>query len=155
MQPLRNKLFTHEYLGNISIVKFMCVVLLILSTFPLSGQSTKNIEKVVIGDYCYILHTVQRNETLYSISRLYECTQEEVLSSNKIISGIIKKGMILKIPDHSYQKPQIAKIDESKFVQHLVSSGDNYYQLNLKYGVDEQELLKYNPVLKEGLKACF
>ncbi|MEI6277121.1 MAG: ABC transporter substrate-binding protein [Prolixibacteraceae bacterium] len=153
MQPLRNKLFTHEYLGNISIVKFMCVVLLILSTFPLSGQSTKNIEKVVIGDYCYILHTVQRNETLYSISRLYECTQEEVLSSNKIISGIIKKGMILKIPDHSYQKPQIAKIDESKFVQHLVSSGDNYYQLNLKYGVDEQELLKYNPVLKEGLKA--
>ena len=61
--------------------------------------------------------------------------------------------MILKIPDHSYQKPMAAKIDAGKFVQHQIVSGDNYYQFKLKYGVNEEELLKANPDLKDGLKA--
>ena len=107
---------------------------------------------MVIGDSRFILHTVQKKETLYSISKRYGCTQEEVLSSNKNIAGVIKKGMVLKIPDHDYQKPQPAKMDASKFLQHLVVSGDNFYQLKLKYGVEEEELIKNNPDLKEGLK---
>jgi len=108
---------------------------------------------VVIGDSRYILHTVKKSQTLYSIARFYECSQEEVLAANKNISGVIKKGMVLKIPDHSYQKPQPVNIEEGKFFQYLTVSGDNYYQLKLRYGVEEEELLKYNPELKDGLKA--
>jgi ABC-type branched-subunit amino acid transport system substrate-binding protein len=128
-------------------------VLLLFFAIAVSGQNNKELEKIVIGDFRYILHTVQKKETLYSISRQYDCTQEEILANNKNIEGVIKKGMVLKIPDHTYQKPQSAKIDESKFLHHLVVSGDNYYQLKLKYGVDEDELFKYNPDLKDGLKA--
>ena len=141
-----------ERRGGYRSKDFLIVLLLFLFTLTAAAQETKNPERIVIGEVGYILHTVQKNETLYSISRLYECTQEEVLAANKNISGVIKKGMILKIPDHSYQKPQSPKIDESRFVRHLVVSGDNYYQLKLKYGVDEEELLKYNPDLKDGLK---
>ena len=129
------------------------VLLLLISACSSFGQSGKNYEKVVIGDFRYILHNVQKNETLYSISRLYGCSQEEVLAANRNITGVIKKGTVLKIPDHSYQKPQSAKIDESKFTQYLIVSGDNYFQLKLKYGVEEEELLRYNPDLKNGLKA--
>ena len=139
--------------GSLSYFSFLGVLLLFFSVLPAFGQDSKDTEKVVVGDFRYILHTVQKNETLYSIARQHDCSQEEVLAANKNITGIIRKGMVLKIPDHTYQKPQIAKIDESKFVQHLIVSGDNYYQLKIKYGVEEEELLKFNPELKDGLKA--
>ncbi|HWS01653.1 MAG TPA: LysM peptidoglycan-binding domain-containing protein, partial [Prolixibacteraceae bacterium] len=148
-----NMISTKEISGSTRKMDLLVVFLLLFSTFLSFGQSGKNYEKVVIGDFRYILHDVQKKETLYSISRLYGCSQEEVLAANKNITGVIKKGMVLKIPDHSYKKPQSAKIDESKFTQHQIVSGDNYYQLKLKYGVEEEELLKYNPDLKNGLKA--
>ncbi len=148
-----NSSIAKERIGSSLINNFLSVLLLFLCSFSAVGQGTKNLEKVVIGDFRYILHTVQRKETLYSISRQYDCTQEEVLANNKNIEGIIKKGMILKVPDHTWQKPQSAKIDESEFIRHPVVSGDNYYQLKLKYGIDEEELLKFNPELKEGLKS--
>ena len=144
---------TKERSGSLNTRNFLFVLLLLFAAFPSLAQDNKNLERVVIGEARFILHTVQKNETLYSISKLYDCSQEEVLATNRNISGVIKKGMVLKIPDHTYQKPQTAKFDENKFVQHLVVSGDNYYQLKLKYGVDEEELLKFNPDLKEGLKA--
>ncbi len=148
-----NFITTKERPGSLSFGNLLSVLLLFLTTLAVSGQEVKTMDKVVIGDFRYILHTVQKKETLYSISKRYECTQEEVLASNKEITGIIKRGMILKIPDHTYQKPHAAKIDGSRFMQHLVVSGDNYYQLKLKYGTEEEELLKYNPDLREGLKA--
>lgn len=134
-------------------VKFILSAFLLFFVLSAVGQDGKSTEKIVIGDARFILHKVQKRETLYSISRLYDCTQEEVLASNKEITGVIKKGMILRIPDHTYQKSPSIKVDESKFVRHQVVSGENYYQLKLKYGVEEEELLKVNPELKEGLKA--
>ena len=142
-----------EHSGGIRKRSLLYVLLLLLAAFIVNGQESKVFDKVVIGNTRYILHPVQKNETLYSISRLYDCTQEEVLAANNL-SGVIKKGMILKIPDHTYQQPaQTAPIDESKFIKYLAVSGDNFYQLKLKFGVDEEELLKINPDLKEGLKA--
>ena len=133
--------------------KFILSVLMLFFIITAFGQDGKSTEKVVIGDARYILHKVQKKETLYSISRLYDCTQEEVLANNKEITGVIKKGMTLRIPDHSFQKPNAIKVDETKFVRHQVVSGENFYQLKLKYGVEEEELLKLNPELKEGLKS--
>lgn len=143
---------TRERSGTSASGNPLLLLLMIFFSLSVSGQNSKNYDKVVIGDFRFILHTVQKKETLYSIAKQYGCTQEEVLSNNKNITGVIKKGMVLKIPDHSYQKPQAARVDENRFIKHPVISGDNYYQLKLKYGVDEEELLKFNPELKEGLK---
>ncbi len=148
-----NFISAKERSGSNQLKNFLAVLLLFFTVFATFGQETKNYDKVVIGDFRYILHNVQKNETLYSIARLYDCSQEEVLAANKNITGVIQKGMVLKIPDHTYQKPQSAKVDERKFIQYQTVSGDNFYQLKLRYGVDEEELLKFNPDLKEGLKA--
>ena len=148
-----NLIPTKERSGSYQLKNFLAVLLLFFAVSFAFGQENRNSDKVVIGDLRYILHNVQRNETLYSIARMYECTQEEVLAANKNLTGVIQKGMVLKIPDHTYQKPQSAKVDENKFIQYQTVSGDNYYQLKLRYGVEEEELLKFNPDLKEGLKA--
>lgn len=140
-------------MGGLLVRCLLGVLLFFMAGTTAFGQEPRQLEKVVVGDARYILHTVLKSETLYSISRMYDCTQEEVLAANRNITGVIKKGMVLRIPDHTYQKPSSVKIDETKFIRHLVVSGDNYYQLKLKYGVEEEELLKLNPDLKEGLKA--
>ncbi len=138
---------------SLFLVNILSVLLLCLSLSAISQESKKP-ESIVVGDKRFILHTILKKETLYSISKKYDCTQEEVLANNKEVTGAIKKGMVLRIPDHTYHKPQsVVKIDESKFIRHQVVSGDNYYQLKLKYGVEEEELLKLNPELKEGLRA--
>lgn len=134
-------------------VKFILSVILLFFVLAAIGQDDKSIEKVVIGDARFILHKVKKKETLYSISRVYDCSQEEILANNKEITGVIKKGMTLRIPDHTYQRPSSVKVDENRFVRHQVVSGDNYYQLKLKYGIEEEELLSVNPELKDGLKA--
>lgn len=139
--------------GSLLHTSFLSALLFFCFIFPVASQETKPLERVVIGDFRYILHTVQKKETLYSIAKQYDCTQEEVLSNNKNIEGVIKKGMVLKIPDHTWQKPKTVKIDENKIFRHTVISGDNYYQLKIKYGAEEDELLKLNPDLKDGLKA--
>lgn len=144
---------TKEKSGSTPKKNFLLLLLLLFSVYPSFCQDNKTLEKVVIGDARFILHPVQKGQTLYSIAKFYECSQEEVLAANKHVSGVIKKGMVLKIPDHSYQKPQTTKVEEGKFIEYLTVSGDNYYQLKLRYGVEEEELLKYNPDLKEGLKA--
>jgi len=148
-----NHRITKERSGRVSKRSFLIVLLFFVVISFSFGQENKKMERVIIGDLRFILHTVEKKQTLYSISKIYDCSQEEILAANKTITGVIKKGMVLKIPDHTYQKPLAAKIDESKFTRHQIVSGDNYYQLNLKYGIDEEELLKFNPELKDGLKA--
>ena len=138
-----NFISAKERSGSNQLKNFLAVLLLFFTVFATFGQETKNYDKVVIGDFRYILHNVQKNETLYSIARLYDCSQEEVLAANKNITGVIQKGMVLKIPDHTYQKPQSAKVDERKFIQYQTVSGDNFYQLKLRYGVDEEELADF------------
>jgi LysM repeat protein len=142
-----------ELPGSYRMQGLLLLLLLVFSANIAPCQETKPLEKIVIGEDRYILHTVQKNQTLYSIARFYACTQEEVLAANKHISGVIKKGMVLKIPDHSYLKTPAVRNGDDKFLEYLTVSGDNFYQLKLRYGVDETELLQYNPELKEGLKA--
>lgn len=148
-----NSVSTKERSGRDCKRNFLFVLLLLLLAYNANCQENKPFERVVIGDARYILHKVQKSQTLYSIARFYECSQEEVLAANKHITGVIKKGMVLKIPDHTYQQPPTTKVNNDKFIEYKTVSGDNYYQLKLRYGVDEEELLKYNPELKEGLKA--
>lgn len=47
----------------------------------------------------YRLHTVKNNEYFWSISRLFSCTQEEIMSLNNLKKGdFIHPGDTLKVP---------------------------------------------------------
>lgn len=54
--------------------------------------------KLQISDTSFIEHKVERKETLYSISKLYNADQNEILKANPGLDGKIRKGDILKIP---------------------------------------------------------
>lgn len=49
----------------------------------------------------YLLYKVQKKETLYSLSKKYNVSIEDMIALNPEISGKLKAGTIIKIPDNS------------------------------------------------------
>lgn len=64
------------------------------------------------SDVNYITHKVSKNETLYSISKLYDIPQEDIIALNPGSGRVIKKNQILKIPVKVPETDQ--KIEEDK-----------------------------------------
>ncbi len=101
-----------------------------------------------------VKHVVRRKETLFSIAREYNTTQEEILKANPAIKGSLSKGTILIIPKPS-NLPEVQKKQKEtlKFSEYRIISGDNYYQLEKRFGIAQAELEQLNPALKDGFKS--
>lgn len=101
-----------------------------------------------------IKYVVGRRETLYSISNKFNITQEAILKINPAVNGTLKKGTVLLIPVSAVltapgqENPDgVQKISLYKIV-----NGDNYFQLQKRFGCTEEELIQLNPILKTGFK---
>ena len=115
-----------------------------------SGGKTKSKK----GDQSIMLHKVRKNETLYFISQIYKCSQEEILKLNPGFSGSIKKGTVLKVPNPDYNSQSAKTISvPDKFLEYRIVSGDNYFNLKKRFGIDKEELIQLNPALKNGMNA--
>lgn len=97
------------------------------------------------GEY----YTVQPKETLYGISKTKNVSIEELKLLNPQIATGLKIGMKLKIPS-----PKDVEVDliEATYILHTVIKDDTVYNLTKRYEVEEEELLKLNPILNDGLK---
>jgi LysM repeat protein/ABC-type branched-subunit amino acid transport system substrate-binding protein len=101
-----------------------------------------------------VKHVVGRKETLFSIAREYNTTQEEILKANPTIKGNLSKGTVLIIPKPS-SLPEVQKKQKEtlKFSEYRIINGDNYYQLEKRFGIAQAELEQLNPALKDGFKS--
>ena len=97
-------------------------------------------------------HRVVGDETLYSISKKYNCTIASLLEANPEAKNGLRIGMELTIPVEK-EKQQPAGGAGEGFFTHVVESGETFWSLERKYHVSQEELEKYNPALSEGLKA--
>ncbi len=116
--------------------------------------TSENESKAIINENQQLVkHVVRRKETLFSIARQYNTTQEEILKANPTIKGSLSKGIVLIIPRPS-NLPEIHKKPEEslKFSEYQIINGDNYYQLEKRFGVSQAELEQLNPPLKDGFK---
>jgi cell wall-associated NlpC family hydrolase len=115
----------------------------------------------------YITHIVKPKETLYSLSKQYGVTMEEICEMNpELKTGNLKKGTKLKfrntnsIPDTTEEiKTQPKVVDEPKVTEtsskdaiiHKVQPKETLFRISKKYGVSVSELQKLNPNLPSGL----
>ena len=100
-----------------------------------------------------IKHVVERKETLFSIARLYNTTEQDILNSNPDVKGSLKKGTILIIPGNSTpSQVQVKPKAVPNLNDYQIVTGDNYYQLEKRFGISKDELEKLNPVLKDGFR---
>ena len=94
----------------------------------------------------FVEHTVERKESLYSISQQHGVSQDDIIKYNPQIENGIEKGMMLKIP--VIEQEEIVAKDEF-FTYHQVQKGDNLQIIALQYGVTVEKIIDFNPKAKE------
>lgn len=84
----------------------------------------------------YFIHTVERGETVYSISVMYGVTTEAIYTLNPESRESIKIGEALKIP----QKSQ-------RIIFHTIQPKETLYAVSKQYNIRGEDILQENPGL--------
>ncbi|MBO7437369.1 MAG: LysM peptidoglycan-binding domain-containing protein [Bacteroidaceae bacterium] len=86
----------------------------------------------------YFMHTVTQGQGLYSISRMYGVTEDEIIRLNPGSEKVIRTGEQLRIPN----KKQTAS---GKF--HTIQKGETLFRLSVQNRISVKELCDANPGL--------
>ncbi|PHQ30334.1 hypothetical protein CJ305_05050 [Leeuwenhoekiella nanhaiensis] len=95
-------------------------------------------------------HIVKPKETKYGLAAMYGITIEELETMNPEIKDGLKIGAILNVPDKSYSNDAVLEDDTYAFYE--VKPKETLFSLTRRWDMTEEQLLRLNPVLKEGLK---
>jgi LysM repeat protein len=100
-------------------------------------------------------HVVKKGESLFSISKLYNITVDELKKINNIINGSIRPGQEIKLsqPTVVPEKLDIAKAEPPvKTTTHKVISGESLSSISKMYNVPVDELKKLNNLTDGKIK---
>ena len=144
---------------HINVIFFLCFF-----TFAIScGQQKK-----------YVQYSVKQGETMRTIARKLEMRTKDLLRLNPNIGRKPQANTVIVIPnnklnfteDTSQKEVIVVSSDneeevlknkkeelEKNFVTYEVKQGDAFYSLTRFYNVSQEELIRLNPSLSEGLKA--
>lgn len=116
----------------------------------------EEVRKVFLPDTAkvYPHHTVQSGESLFGIAKYHATSTDSLVYWNNLNGYTIKTGMILIVgPPTVATQIESPKPAQSKTV-HIVEAGETLYSLSKKYGVSQQDIMKWNakttPELKIG-----
>ena len=111
----------------------------------------------------FLSHKVEKKETLYSLSKQYDVTVEDIKRYNKqLYAKELQNGETIQIPVFSTRtvevtRPQAsvpAKVPISKTREHIILPKETKYGIARKYGMTVSELEAMNPtvdVLQPGI----
>ena len=109
----------------------------------------------LIDGKTYYLHKVEKGNTLYSLSKMYSIKTKDLLNENPQLEERLKIGQVIRIPIKkidtkiSGQNPPEAR---GELLFHEVLPKESLYSLCRKYNVEQVDLEKLNPELKDGMK---
>lgn len=86
----------------------------------------------------FFLHTVTKGQGLYSISRMYGVTENDIIKYNPGSETVIKVGEQLRIPNK--QQPSTGHF-------HTIQKGETLYRLSVENRVSVKEICDANPGL--------
>lgn len=88
----------------------------------------------------YLLHTVKKGQSLYSIASMYNVSVDDLIRLNPGSEKRIRTGKTLRVP-------QKAGSNQNKPTFHTIKAGETLYQLTLKYQVTAKAICNANPGL--------
>ena len=144
---------------------------------PVTAENKKHIQKSVNKTVTttgpeFIQHKVEKKQTLFAISRLYNVSQEDIKKYNPEAEKGLREGMILQIPKAAkesqkpvenaetikYEKPseQVSNTENKNYIIHVVQANETLYSISKKYNVDIVAITQLNPgsATSIGLGTC-
>ena len=124
---------------------------------PLDEVKRRDLNKSPDIDGNFLIHEVQKKNTLYSLAREYNVEINDIISANPEIEDGLKKGMKIKIPvaeikAEANQEEYIVPAAASPYITHMVQPKETLYSLSKKYDVSLDSLIAVNQGLAGGLK---
>lgn len=145
------------------------VAILCLSSFLGTGtdaqeysapQVVVSSEKVRYDGKVYYSHVVQERQTLYSISKAYNVTLQEIYDANKALNletEGLKKDQILLIPIVKGEpevdaKPEQVRKEDSEYFIHRVKWFEDLNSIAKKYGVTKESIMGINGMTSDKVR---
>lgn len=127
------------------MVRVILGFILFISFFTLHANPLDSIGVEKKNGKTYIVHKIESKETLYSLSRKYGVSVDEIKAANDGLTEL-KLGQTILIP----AKFTAASTTSSKSLkQHTVQAKETMYSISRKYDVSMDDLKKVNPGISE------
>ena len=119
-------------------MKSILIAFFVFFTFVSFGQKYADIGEK--EGKKYYIHQVESEQSLYSISKLYEIPIEELKRYNPSLSAGLQLGQVLWIP---------VLYDD---ITHIVQHRETLYGISRRYSQPIDSIIAYNPQITEGLQ---
>jgi LysM repeat protein len=129
-------------------LRVILIAIIILGAGEVSAQfvsrAVKSESIVHIDGANYYIHNVGKGDTLYSLAKLYDVSEDAIRGNNPTAREGLKVGLVLKIP---VQQPQqvSSKRQARLFEEHTVRAGETAYSIARSYGISVSTLIEDNP----------
>lgn len=147
---------TKYILGVLTLVLFFGI----FSSFAYGqqwGVAEKSNETKQVGNQVYYLHIVAKGNTLYSLSKAYNVSVEEIQEANFGLDNELKLGAVLLIPKAKEAAPVITSthISNEKFFYHVVKQGESLFGIAKVFGVKVEEMQRINGLSSSSITPGF
>lgn len=121
-------------------------------------QVTVSKEKTKMGGKLYYSHIVLEKQTLYSISKAYGVSLDDIYSANPGLKETgLKKNAVILIPDLTAKEPEKGRKkkagkEEDKYTVHTVRWYEDLDVIAEKYGVTVESIMELNNLKGRKLK---
>jgi len=131
---------------------FMLLVIMLLPA-ELAAQVTVPVaveistQKIVVEGKVYYMHKVIKGQTLYSISKAYNVTVDQLTRDNEISPNGIREGQMLKVPAASPASAAVSTApanQDERYLYHRAKRGETLSSVASEYGISVRDLKKAN-----------
>ncbi len=127
-----------------------------LLVFFVSCSFAQNVKMGSNPNKNYDLHLVMKGETVYSISKKFNTTVEELLKINpSIVNNNLKEGDMIRVPVSKSSLGETSSASgehREQPVFHEVMQGETAYSISKKYNTDVPTILMWNNLKEPSIK---
>jgi LysM repeat protein len=134
-------------------MKNIIIILFVALSFSVYSQ-TEGLKTEVVNGKEYYLYPIEQGNTLYSISKKFNVTLQELTEANPDAEKGLSVGQVLRIPSKNQvttTTEQTTEANKEEYIIHATQQGETLYSIAKLYGVKVSDLLNHNPEFENYL----
>lgn len=99
----------------------------------------------------YVYHKIQKGETFYALTKKYAIDEKQLKMFNPSMANGLREGEYMIVSEKKkISTPKITTSHDTTY--YIPNQGETLYGIANKFNVQQQDVLMWNPVAKNGLK---